>query len=440
SATPWEGQRASRTRVVFCLPGEQAAPDDHRGLIQMSRVIDSRSRRRAHAGPTTHRLSRVAAATVALVVLAGCGAGGGGDGSSGGPDEHENPTRKQATAAALWLGGQLGRGVMKGEYGTDWGLTVDTLFALEAADPDSDADEESLDAAADRIVGALEKSPDSYFSAKDFEPKGGEKTRASGAVAKTLVAAEVADADPHSFGSFDLVEETTKLIVDDGAERGRLKDHDPIHHADYSNLFGQAYAVMGLAEAGQESQPAVDFLLEQQCSEGYFRLEYNDAKSNPELTCDGGKAHKKSAPTVDGTALALSALLVAKDEGTKGLDKPIDDAVTWLTDTQADDGSFVDTAPGGTPNSNSTGLAAQALAAAGETEAADAASKWIATLQVDTDDAAGTKLADQAGAVARTEKAFTGAETAGIDKPAVLDEWRRATAPATLGLAQDGPL
>lgn len=379
----------------------------------------------------------ILACVTALVLLTSCGSGGGGSDQSSG--DHESPTQEQAGAAALWLDGQLGNGVMKGAYGTDWGLTVDTLFALEAADPEGDADEKKLEDAAGEIVVALEKSPDDYFSAKQVQPKGGERSRASGALAKTLVAAETAEADPRSFGGFDLVQETTDLIVSKGAEAGRLKDFDPIKHADYSNLFGQAYAVMGLAEAGKPSQSATDFLLEQQCSEGYFRLEYNDAKTNPDLTCDGATT-KNSAPTVDGTALALAALLVAQDEGIEDLGKPIESATAWLVEHQADDGSFADTAPGGTPNANSTGLAAWALAEAGESRAADDASEWIAKLQVTDKTGSGTRLADQVGAIPLTKQSLTSASETGLKRPATLDEWRRATAPATLGLAQDGPL
>lgn len=389
-----------------------------------------RGRRRAVDGG--RRRARLVAGGCALVVLAACGGQGS---SSDGSSERQRSTQEQATEAATWLAGQLDGGVVKGSYGPDWGLTIDVLFALEAADPASDSAEDDLESASRQIVAAFKKSPDSYFSAKAYEPKGGEKVRTSGAVAKSLVAVESADADPRAFGGFDLVKETTKLIASDGAEKGRLKDFDPVKHADYSNLFGQAYAVMGLAEADAPSKAALGFLLKQQCSKGYFRLEYNDSGSNPDLTCDGAKP-KNAVASVDATALALAAMVVARDEGAGDLDEPIDDAATWLVQSQGDDGSFVDTVPGGTPNANSTGLAARALAAAGESDAADAASQWLASLQV-TDDTGGA-LADQVGAVAKTAKALSKAKKSGLKKPDVLDAWRRATAPATLGLAQDG--
>src|SRR5699024_5196675 len=131
---------------------------------------------------------------------------------------------------------------------------------------------------------------------------------------------------------------------------------------------------------------------------------------------DGAKA-KNAAASVDATALALAAMVVARDGGAGDLDAPIDAATAWLVKSQGDDGSFKDTVPGGTPNANSTGLAARALAAVDEEKAADAASQWIASLQVT--DGAGAALSDQVGAVAKTKKALSKAKTSGLKKPDV---------------------
>src|SRR5699024_2267304 len=83
-------------------------------------------------------------------------------------------------------------------------------------------------------------------------------------------------------------------------------------------------------------------------------------------------------------------------------------------------------------NTNSTGLAAQALAAAGRQEAADVAAEWILDHQVTSSSGAAS---DEAGAIAYNTDARDTAISDGIPDMQ-KDQWRRATAQALLGLAQ----
>lgn len=89
----------------------------------------------------------------------------------------------------------------------------------------------------------------------------------------------------------------------------------------------------------------------------------------------------------DTTAVALQALLAA------GETDAADAATAWLLSWQAGDGSI---SSFGTANANSTATAAQALRAAGEQEAADLAAAFVAGLQVDgpAGDAGGIRFAD----------------------------------------------
>src|SRR5699024_9561072 len=86
-------------------------------------------------------------------------------------------------------------------------------------------------------------------------------------------------------------------------------------------------------------------------------------------------------------------------------------------------------------NTNSTGLAAQALAATGRQEAADVAAEWILDHQVTSSSGAAS---DEAGAIAYNTDARDTAISDGIPDMQ-KDQWRRATAQALLGLAQLPP-
>lgn len=82
----------------------------------------------------------------------------------------------------------------------------------------------------------------------------------------------------------------------------------------------------------------------------------------------------------DSTGLAVQALLAAGEEAEA---KP---ALDWLEDQQLADGSFRDNGFGTPPgNSNSTALDVQALAAGGRTEAAGKGVSWLKSVQVGCD-------------------------------------------------------
>lgn len=347
-------------------------------------------------------------------------------------DEPE-PYRVQAVSAARWLVGELAtaadvaaydeanptakgglvEGTLPGQFvdklpPTDWGLTIDALLALKATGAD--------DAAADKIAGVVAANVRSFISDSAKPEK-----RVSGSIAKELVAAVVSGRDPRAFGGFDLVAELTGLMAADGAEKGRFKDRVTDPSEAKTNNFGQALGVMGLARVKALPPEAVDFLVGQQCPNGGFQL----FVSSGETACADDNIN------TDVTGTAVQALLDAGEAGVPGTEGAITKAVTYLKTTQGADGEFTDSAKYPNPNTNSTGLAAQALAAVGEMAAADKSAAWIAGIQ--------SPLPAEKGAIAPNEDAFTAdpADAENGKLPSMYrDSWRRATAQAALGLTR----
>lgn len=326
-----------------------------------------------------------------------------------------------ADASARWLAEEIQPdGSLPGPFGTtpDWGLTIDALIALEATGAAPSAARTIRQAVADNVAA--------YNS---YAGWGGDPdVRIGGATAKILYAAVISGADPTDFGGFDMRAETLGLIQgpEGGAHEGRISDRDT--GTDNSNTFGQSLGVMGLARSGGVPQEAVDFLVRQQCSEGGFRLS-PDQFGTPGATCDDAE---NPVLDPDSTGMAVQALLAAADVGAEGAAQAAELGADWLEDVQRQDGSFGGSGPTAASNTNSTGLAAQALAATERDEAADAAADWILDHQITESSGA---AASEAGAIAYNTAARDSAVTDGI--PAMQrDQWRRASAQALLGLAQ----
>lgn len=324
-----------------------------------------------------------------------------------------------ATNAGAWLAGELTDGVIhnNGEFAfDDYGLTFDVLLGLQNADTQGPAQV--------AIVHAMSKNVKKYvFNTPSTGPEDGIW---AGSAAKALTAIQEAGPNATQFGGVDLVSVVEATVVTSGPDTGRLKDKgipgfpDPAVPADYSNLLYQAFGLRGLAEAGSPKVAEVrDFLLDQQCAPGYFRLYFN-----------------KCSPNVDATAQAIIAMTEAKADGVGGLDLALADATDWLVAHQRDDGSFGGGTTTEASNSNSTGLAAHALAIRGETNAARRAAEWVYELQVPA--RADGKLQSERGAVALSREAYEAGVANGIPA-AAEDQWRRATAQAMLGLIHVDP-
>lgn len=321
------------------------------------------------------------------------------------------------SSAAGWLATQLTDGVVTGAWGPDYGLTVDAGLAI--ADLGGNA------ALVRQVRSALAPHVDSYTTGADF---GAPDDVYAAASAKLLVWAQVAGADPRSYGGRDLVARTADRVATAGPIAGRLEDRST--YGDYVNVIGQAFAARGLTRAGSPlAGPVTDFLLQQQCDGGWFRLYLTSDKAAPDQGCVDGAAG--SEPDTDATALAVLQL-VGSGSTAPAVTSAVDRAVGWLERAQAPDGSLGGSVATPTPNANSTGLAAWALAADGRCRPAGRAAAWVAGLQVGPQPA-GSPLAEEEGAIAYDRAALDAAAAGGITD-ASRDQWRRTTAQAGAGL------
>ena len=330
------------------------------------------------------------------------------------------PAPSAARTGTAWLATQLTDGVIRNPNFVpggfdDFGLTLDIGISLDEVGGDQALVRQLRESMAPRI--------DNYVTGVDY---GSPEERYSGALSKSLVFAEVTGADPRAFGGFDLVQEVEARVTDSGPSAGRLADLTP--YGDYANTFGQALAAHGLSVAGSPRAGAVtDFLLQQQCSSGYFRIFFNSDPAAAAQGCD---------EAVDGTDTDATALVVAQLSAIPSpparVDTAIDRAVDWLLRTQKADGSFIGSAFTPDSNTNSTGLAASALAAGERCVEAGRAAEWVSSLQVGAQPV-GSPLEGEEGALAYDSTAFAAAAVDGITDTS-RDQWWRATVQAVAGL------
>ena len=355
----------------------------------------------------------VVAGAVAGAVLIPVSANAGTAHALGAANAAGGPTTGPSAGAASWIAGQLENGLLPGQWGPeypDYGLTIDAGLSTVAVGGD--------DAVVQQIAAAIGENLESYITGEDFGDVG---STYAGAAGKALTFAQAAGADPTDFGGVDLVARV-ESVTDDAS--GRITDVS--EYGDNANTIGQAFAVRGLAEVGSaEAAAGTDFLLAQQCSEGFFRLELGATAGED---CD---ADPEAAEDTDVTAFALLALL--EQAGDPGVDPDVDTAVAagvgWLEDTQADNGAFGGGASTEAPNANSTGLAGWALGEAGAAPAAAAAAAWVAALQAPAATACATgPLTADAGALAYDQEAYDAGVTDGTEDR--IDQWRRTTAQA----------
>jgi len=343
------------------------------------------------------------------LALSSCGSDDGGSDATDASSEAQHDTTA-VTAGADWLGSQVSHGVVHNDqYDVDdLGLSIDVALSLHQVGQQDDV----VRAVADQLADGI----DGYVA-----PGYGTLTSA-GSAAKAMVLADAVGDDPTDVGGTDLVATVEDTVADDGPAQGRAQDRlDPKEKqaADYANVVGQAYVAQGLVAAGSdEAQAAVDYLVQQQCEDGWFRLSLTADPTAADQGCD---ADRSSKPDVDATAFAVRALATSDDDAAADA---VDRAVAWLTDVQAEDGSFGGAPVGQTANSNSTGLAGAVLAESGETDAAEQAATWVAAHQVpDCPDADAATV----GAVAYDDAALATATKKGITTK-TQDQFRRASA------------
>lgn len=318
-------------------------------------------------------------------------------------------TPAQAASTTSWLADQLPAGSIAQSSGyPDYGLTIDFALGFLGNGTEQASVEKIFDALAQPATFSSYTTGDDFVDASQYSEI--EDSQYANATSKLAAAVQLAGRDATAFGGHDLIAEVEQVTADDGPSVGRIKDVSA--YGDYSNSIGQSFAVRALSTAGSdEATAAADYLVKQQCDSGVFSISMTDAG------CTTG-----GTPSVDTTAFAIDALVVAREQGYTGAQAAITRAVAYLVGVQATDGSFADN---GTANTNSTGLAAWALDTAGESAAAERAGDFVADLQRPT--------GADAGAIAFDRAAFAAAPAGGISDTA-RPQWIRASAQAVLGL------
>lgn len=294
------------------------------------------------ASRSTRMAALLTGAALALVPLAGTAT------AAPAPAAAAPRTVLPDDAAAGWLARQLVDGDhFENSFGgvayPDQGLTIDAVLAFAAA----------------KVAGTAQARATAWLARPEnvtgYLGDGGTESY-SGATAKLLLLTAVRRANPRDFGGVDLVARLRALLT----PSGRFADRSAF--GDFSNAFGQSYAILALnrTTAGAPASAAA-FLAAEQCADGGVPITFGLA------TCAGD---------VDATALAVQALRSAGRTAEAGR------GVAWLVTKQQRGGGLAAGDGTGTPNANSTGVAGQAFADAGRVVPAVRAGVYLATLQV----------------------------------------------------------
>ena len=319
------------------------------------------------------------------------------------------------TAAALdWLERELSANGHRvpSEFGaefTDWGLTIDFILALAGGQRGNSAE------TAATTANVMNNAP-SYVTGVDF---GSPDERYAGPLGKLLFVAHVQGVSTSNLGGLDIEAELRARMQTSGPQQGRFSDVSAF--GDFSNGFGQAFAVLALdGSAGGIPPAAMTFLMAQQCPGGGFRLFY-----------DSGDACTNDAEAdTDATAMAIQAL--EAERGAPGATSAESRAVGWLAARQDPaTGSFSGTGPTATPNANTTGLVARSLRSVGQTTLANKAGVWVLSLQLSEEKVADGPAASDVGAIAYDPATRDAAIDGGIPAQG-RDQVRRATAQGVL--------
>ncbi|MFB9930008.1 hypothetical protein ACFORO_33020 [Amycolatopsis halotolerans] len=299
---------------------------------------------------------------------------------------------------------------------TDAGLMADALLAMHRAGVEPAAQ-----------AKATAKLRAHFFSATIVS---------AGLTGKDLIVAVEQGVNPRQWGK-DSKGDTIDLIARLGAAQGSagaFEDTAVGGARTPANVFGQALALIGLHKAGIGNPAGKAVLLRQQCPGGGFRLNVPAGGETAQCASD-------TDASADTTAMGVWALVEIG-----GHRQQVARGLGWLRAHQ-DPATGAFSADPKTPaqvNTNSSGLAAMALALGGDGAAASRATGWLAAMQVP----ASVPVPAMAGAIAKSQtdldaialdaKAFW-LKRSGADNVGKQDGVRRATAQALLGLSAAVP-
>ncbi|MDN5893984.1 MAG: hypothetical protein L0H93_08145, partial [Nocardioides sp.] len=227
------------------------------------------------------------------------------------------PNAAEAQQAAIWMAAQLD------DSGTfpnpdlpapDYGLMIDAVFAMHAA---------GRPELASPIMDNLGK-PSDPGALNFWRYQGaGIETITVGALAKTTLAIEVSGRNPRDFAGVDHVHELEQSIrqADDGVAAPELFYNQTIEGGattfSMGNGFDQAFGVIALSGVDRLPDTVTGaYVTHFQCPAGYWMITADLTGRTCAELIDSGTT---PAPDRDATAMALSALLTARDSGAPGL-------------------------------------------------------------------------------------------------------------------------
>ncbi|MBB1510818.1 terpene cyclase/mutase family protein [Tessaracoccus sp. MC1756] len=312
-------------------------------------------------------------------------------------------TTSDALAGMTWVAAQTNPDGSLSSYEDfpDPGLMLDaTLGGVASGLPDTTID---------GWLSAIERLSGPSFAERVLDDAELGTSRDHGMIGKALVATAAAGHSTSSFAGIN----PQKLAAES------FTDPTMPGHAAGTNAFGQSYIMIGLARTGTLPANTVTFLTGQQCASGAWPMFFD---ADPAKHCDVAK----KSPDPDGTAMIVMALRAAQAKGITAAKAPLDKAVSWLKSQQLEDGSYTGALPfTPSPNTNSTGLVAAALADLEPTVVSRIGS-WVKTLQLTG--------ANNTGAVAYDKQAFDRAVDGNISAVG-RGQWLRATTQASFALA-----
>ena len=325
------------------------------------------------------------------------------------------PATSAARAGTGWLATQLTNGVIHNDTFDfdDLGLTMDIGLSMDEVGGDQAMVRQIRSALSTRIDGST--------------PPPSATERYSGSLAKSLVFAQVSGADPRTYGGLDLVAETEARVTASGPERRSSRRPLRLRRLRQHLRPGarRARPVGGRLRQGRRSHrlPAEAAVLVGLLP-GLLHHRRGSGRAS--------RASRAPTPPTPTPPRSSSASWPPPRRAPPPWTPRSTEAVAWLAATQKADGSFVGSTFTPDPNTNSTGLAASALAAAGTCEQAGRAAEWVTSLQVGPQPA-GSPLAGEEGALAY-DKAATGQRRRRRHPVHGRDQWWRATVQAVAGL------
>ncbi|HVE63832.1 MAG TPA: hypothetical protein VNB94_08535 [Mycobacteriales bacterium] len=174
------------------------------------------------------------------------------------------------------------------------------------------------------------------------------------ALGTLIQVATVAGRDPRAFGGVDLVARLLATKRTSGTDAGLFGSQDPA----FDGAYRQSFALLGLDAAGLADADAVRWLVRQQCPDGGWQAYRADTAA----PCAPTNTSTFTGEDTNSTAVAAQALAAL---GERPATSPLD----FLDGTQNADGGF-GFLDGTSTDANSTALVIQAILALGEDPAA----------------------------------------------------------------------